>query len=183
MELKTEARIPFPPGVVFAACRDDVTELRAYLRGIRSIVVTSRVEHGQTVDLVIDWCAGGDVPGPLRALMGKGAFEWTDTSSWNAGALAVDWCTQTLALGRALSCGARDRFLADGAGGTVLEVRGALQVDGAQIPGVPKLLGAVVAPRLEAYLVARVVTSVVGMSTALATFLSQRTSNPAPAAG
>jgi 4-hydroxybenzoate polyprenyltransferase/uncharacterized protein YndB with AHSA1/START domain len=172
--IRTRARIPFPPELVFAACRDDVAALRRYLPGIRSISVRSREERDGKVEFVVDWCAGGGVPGPLRALMGKSAFEWTDYATWDSSTLSVAWRTETRALGGALSCGARDWFTDDGEGGTLLEVRGALEVDGTRIPGVPSLLRAAVARRLESHFVARVDASVARTAKALTAYLIDR---------
>ena len=44
MELSADSRIPFPPAVVFAACRDEMPRLLPYLPSIRSIEVTGRTE-------------------------------------------------------------------------------------------------------------------------------------------
>jgi hypothetical protein len=176
MDLHTRVRIPFPPEIVFAAIRDEVEGLRPHLEGIHRISVLSREEKDGKVDAVVDWCAGGDVPAPLRALLGEWAFAWTDYSTWDSGALAVDWRTETRALGGALLCGGRDLFLADGEGGTLLEVSAVVEVDGARIPGVPAVLGTRMARRLETYLVARTEASLASTAKALTAYLSERAS-------
>lgn len=180
MKLDTSVRIPFPPELVFSVIRDHVVELRPYLEGIHRISVRSREEKDGKIEVVVDWCAGdGGVAGPMRALFGEWAFAWTDYALWDAKALSVEWRTETRALGGALSCGARDLFLADGQGGTLLQVDGELEVDAERIPGVPAAFGGMVARRLEAYLVARIEMSVAQTARALAAYLEDRGSSRA----
>jgi len=174
MELFTQVRIPFPPERVFAACRDDVAELVPYLPGIRSIEVTSRTDRGALVDLVVDWCSGADVPAFVRAVLGSALFTWTDYSTWDASALAVDWRTEARALGGAMRCGARDVFLEDGSGKTLIEARGAIEIDPRKIPGVPAVFGASVGRALEKYLVANTSTSLTAMARAMSEHLAKK---------
>lgn len=173
-KLSTSVRIPFPPGLVFTAVRDDVAELRPYLDGIHRITVLSRVEHDRKVETVVEWCAGSGLSSPIRAVFGEWAFAWTDYATWDADALTVDWRTETRALGGALACGARDTFAEEGEGVTRLSIDGALAVDPKRIPGVPAAFGDGVARRLEAYLVARLEASVTQTATALAEYLGAR---------
>lgn len=174
MDLVTDVRLPFPPETVFTIFRDEVAHLEPYLPGIQSIEVVSRAEHDGLVDLVVDWQSGADVPAFVRGLIGESKFAWTDYATWDEGALAVDWRTETVALGGALRCGARDVFLEDGPGRTLLQIRGAIDIDPAKIPGVPALLGGAVGPRLEAYLVKRVCASLGDTAAALALYLEGR---------
>jgi hypothetical protein len=180
MQLRTSVRIPFPPALVFRIIRDHVVELRPYLEGIHRISVRSREERDGKVHVIVDWCAGeGGVSGPMRALFGEWAFAWTDYATWDADELSVDWRTETRALGGALSCAARDVFVADGEAGTLLEVSGALEVSATRIPGVPAAFGGLVARRLESYLVDRIETSVARTAQALAAYLSDHTPSEA----
>lgn len=177
MKLSNSIRIPFPPELVFAVVRDQVAELRPYLDGIHRITVLSRVERDDKVDTAVEWCAGSGMSAPIRAVFGEWAFAWTDYATWDANTLTVDWRTETRALGGALACGARDTFVPDGEGGTLLDINGALEVDPERIPGVPAAFGHAVARRLETYLVARVEASLAQTAKALAAYLSARASS------
>jgi hypothetical protein len=173
MDLAADIRIPFPPGVVFTACRDRMAQLTPYLPAIRSIVVTHRAERGPIVENAVQWSAGADVPASLRALFGEALFTWTDYATWYADTLSCDWWTETQALGGAVRCCARDHFLANDDGGTVLEIRGTLSVDATKIRGVPRLLEGRVGRATEEYLVRKIKNDTARMATTLARLLGE----------
>jgi hypothetical protein len=156
MDLRADARIPFAPSRVFAACRDRMPDLLPYLPSIRSIAVKQRAQRGPLVDNAVEWCSGRDLPGPLRALLGPSLLSWTDYATWDEGSLSCVWRTETHAFPGAVRCGARDRFLGDGAGGTLIEIRGALEVDARKMPTVPGLLAERVGRAMESYLVRKI---------------------------
>jgi hypothetical protein len=174
MELSADTRIPFPPEVVFAACRDDMAKLLPYLPGIRSIEVTSRTEDGPIVRNVLEWRAGGNIPRPLRAILSESVMSWTDYATWNASTLSCNWHTKTHAFEKAVRCGARDRFLPDGDGAaTLLEIRGKLDVDGTKLPGVPAFLANRVGRAMEEYLVAKIRSDLTKTAKGLAMLLEK----------
>ncbi|HLK39637.1 MAG TPA: cytochrome P450 [Polyangiaceae bacterium] len=173
MELRADARIPFPPATVFAACRDEIASLKPYLPSIRSIEVTERAEAGPVVDNVVRWLAGADTPRALRALLPDSILSWTDRATWNADTLECDWRTEMHAFTSAIRCEARDRFLPDAAG-TLLEIRGALEVDGRRLPGVPRFLAERVGRAVEALLVGKIQADLVRTGRGLTRYLEDR---------
>jgi len=177
MELHSDAHLPFPPDVVFAACRDDVVELLPYLPKIRTIEVASRKERGPVVELVVSWRGGGDVPGPLRAILGDSMFSWTDYATWDASAMRVDWRTETHVFTEAVRCGGSDRFLPDGAGSTLLEVRGELQVDPQRLRGVPGVIAPKVARAMEEFLVGKIHSDLALTAKGILKYLEERSSS------
>jgi hypothetical protein len=174
MQLRSDTRIPFPPELVFSVCRDEMARLKPYLPSIRSIEVTSRTEKGPVVDNIIEWRAGADIPAPLRLLVSESVMSWTDHARWNADALVCDWRTQMHAFTDAIRCGARDRFLPDGQGGTLLEIRGALKVDGAKLRGVPGLIAPRVGRAMEEFLVGKIQADLVKTGAGLTRYLEER---------
>jgi len=129
MKLHADARIPFPREVVFAVFRDELDKLVPFLPSVRSIAITAREERGGVVDNVIEWRVGANIPGPLRTVISESMLSWTDYATWDAATLTCDWHTETNAFAEAVRCGAHDRFLEDGPGKTLLEIRGVLEVD------------------------------------------------------
>jgi hypothetical protein len=176
MELTADARIPFPPAVVFAACRDDMAKLLPYLPSVRSIEVTSRTEDGSVVRNVLEWRGGGNIPRPLRAVLSDAVLSWTDHATWYADALQCDWYTKTHAFPEAVRCGARDRFLPDG-DGTLLEIRGKLVVDGKKLPAVPSVFAARIGKAMEEFLVSKIQSDLVKTADGLAKLLAQDASH------
>jgi len=174
MDLHADARIPFPPALVFAVFRDELERLVPYLPSVRSIAITAREERGDVVENVIEWRGGANVPGPLRAVLSESVMSWTDYATWDAGSLTCDWRTETHAFVGAVRCAARDRFLEDGSGKTLLQIRGALEVDGSKIRGVPSLLARTVGRSLESFLVGKISSDLARTAVGLASYMAQR---------
>ena len=59
MQLRADAKLPFPRPQVFAAYRDKLVDLLPYLPNVRKIDVKSRDENGKTVKLLNVWHGGG----------------------------------------------------------------------------------------------------------------------------
>ena len=131
MDLRADARIPFPRGVVFAAYRDDIVKLLPYLSNVRDIAIKSRADAGAIVDMVNEWRGGGDIPAAIRVVLSESMLSWTDYAKWDAGAFACDWRTET-GLGQTMRASGRNVFLDDGSG-TLLEVRGTLEIDAKKV--------------------------------------------------
>jgi|SRR5579863_4935132 hypothetical protein len=173
MELHADARIPFPREVVFAVFRDELDKLVPFLPSVRSIAITAREERDGVVDNVIEWRVGANIPGPLRAVISESMLSWTDYATWDAATLTCDWHTETHAFAEAVRCGAHDRFLEDGPGKTLLEIRGVLEVDGAKIRGVPSILARRVGRSMEAFLVEKIGSDLVKTADGLTRYLAR----------
>lgn len=139
MELKADVLIPFPREQVFAVYRDRLAELIDYLPNIRKIVVTSRVDRGDEVDLVNDWEGGGEVPAAVRSFLRESMLTWTDYATWSRTKFTVDWRTEVHAFPGAVASTGVNRFV-ETPEGTRLEIRGELTCDATKIPAVPRLL-------------------------------------------
>ena len=174
MELSADTRIPFPPDAVFAVCRDEMPKLLPYLPSIRSIQITGRTERARVVDNVVTWCSGRDVPAPLRALIGPSLLSWTDHGTWHEESLTCDWRTETHAFTSAVRCIGHDRFLHDGPGKTLLQIRGVIEVDAHKIPAVPGFLAGTVGRAMERYLVDRIQSDLVKTAEGLRLLLDEK---------
>ena len=174
MELRADARIPFPRDVVFAAYRDHLPELLPYLPNVRGVEVKSRDEKGPIVNLVNDWQGGGDIPAAVRAILGDSMLGWTDRATWNADTLGCDWKTETHAFGDALHCAGHNEFREDGPGRTLFLVRGTIAVDAKRLRGVPGFLAGKVGRTLEEFLGGRIQTNHVETAKGLTKYLEKR---------
>ena len=174
MDLRADARIPFPPQMVFAAYRDHIAELLPYLPNVRSITVTSRKDEGPIANLVNEWQGGGEIPGALRAVLSDAMLSWTDRATWNSDLLRCDWRTETRAFTEALRCWGYDLFLEDGPDKTLLEIRGTLEIDAKRIRGVPGFLAGKVGRAVEEFLGARIQTNLVETAKGLTKYLDQK---------
>ncbi len=174
MELRADARIPFPREVVFRAYRDDITKLLPYLPNVRSMETTSRTDRGAITELVNEWRGGGDVPTAIRAVLSDAVLSWTDYATWDANALRCEWRTQTHAFRDAVRCGGSNTFLEDGPANTRVEFRGSLSIDAKQIRGVPAFVAGRVGHALEEFLVNKIQSNLVETALAVAKYLEDK---------
>ena len=98
MDLRADARIPFPREIVFAVYRDDIVKVVPYMTNVQSIEVRSRKDDGPNVTFVNEWKGGGEIPAAARAVLSEAMLSWTDYATWNSDALTCDWRIETHAL-------------------------------------------------------------------------------------
>jgi len=174
MDIRADARIPFPRDVVFTAYRDELADLLPYLPNVRSIEIKSRKETGAVLEFVNEWRGGGDIPAALRAVLSESVLAWTDYATWRADAMRCDWRTETHAFTDAVTCKGSNVFTADGDGATLLEIRGSLEIDAKKIRGVPSLFAGKVGRMAEEFLVAKIQSNLVETAKGLAKYLEER---------
>ena len=110
MEIRADARIPFPRDIVFATYRDEITDLLPYLPNVRSIEIKSRKQDGNVVEFVNEWRGGGDIPAAVRAVLSESVLAWTDYATWREDAMCCDWRTATHAFTDAVTCKGSNRL-------------------------------------------------------------------------
>jgi hypothetical protein len=172
MELRADARIPFPRNLVFAAYRDDMAKLLPYLSNVRAIEIKSRKDSGAVVEIVNQWRGGGDIPAAVRVVLSESMLAWTDYAKWDADAMACEWRTETPALAQSMESSGRNVFLDDGSGKTLLEVRGSLAIDAKKIPGVPSFFAGSVGRLAEAFLVEKIQANLLETARAMSKYLA-----------
>jgi hypothetical protein len=172
MELRADARIPFPRERVFRTYRDDIVKMLPYLENVRNIEVKSKEEDGSITRFVNIWHGGGEIPAAARAFLSDAMLSWTDRATWNADALTVDWQIETHAFTEAVQCKGHNRFLDDG-DGTLLEIRGTLTIDAKKIRGVPGLIAGKVGRTIEEFLAKRIEPNLVATAKGLAKYLAE----------
>ncbi|HEY6460444.1 MAG TPA: hypothetical protein VIY73_09840 [Polyangiaceae bacterium] len=174
MDLRADAHIPFPRDVVFAAYRDDITKVLAYLPNVRSIDVKSRKDEGQVAELVNIWHGGGEIPAAARAILSESMLSWTDYAKWDADKLRCDWRIETHAFTEAVTCQGFNVFLEDGPGKTLMEIRGKIDIDAKKIRGVPGFLAGKVGRTIEDFLGNKIQPNLVETAKGLTKYLEQR---------
>ncbi len=174
MNLQADARVPFSREIVFSTYRDEIANLLPYLPNVRSIELKSRKEEGAVVELVNAWRGGGDVPSAIRVVLSDAVLEWTDYATWKADGLSCDWRTETHAFTEAVRCQGSTRFLEDGPGKTVLEIRGILEVDAKKIRGVPSFLAGKIGRAVEEFLVGKIQSNFVDTAKGVAKYLEEK---------
>ncbi|MGH7440356.1 MAG: hypothetical protein ACRENE_32075 [Polyangiaceae bacterium] len=174
MDLRADAKIPFPCETVFRVYRDDIVKVVPYMTNVQSIEIRSRKDDGPHVDFVNEWKGGGDVPAAVRAVLSESMLSWTDYARWSADALTCDWRIETHAMKEALSCKGQNRFVEDGPGATRLEIRGKFDVDASKIRGVPRLLAGTVGRAVEEFMVSKIQSNLVETAKSLTAYLEDQ---------
>lgn len=174
MELRADARLPFPRKRVFETYRDGLDKLLPFLPNVRAIEVKSRKQDGSLVEFVNVWHGGGEIPAAARAILSEAMLSWTDYATWDSGTLECRWRTETHAFTEAVRCTGFNRFLEDGdPDKTLLEIRGALEIDAKKIKGVPGFLAGKAARMAEEFLVGKIQPNLVETAKALQKYLGQ----------
>lgn len=174
MEIRVDSSLSFPSAMVFAVYRDDMAKLLPYLPNVRSIETKSRTEVGNRVEIVNVWRGGGDVPGPIRALLSESMLAWTDYASWDAESMRCDWRTETHALAEAVHCQGSNAFVAQGPRTTMLQIRGALVIDTKKLRHVPAFLAGKIGGMLEEFLVAKIRSNSIETTRGVTSYLEQQ---------
>ena len=173
MLISADATLPFPRSMVFAAYRDDLTQLLSYLPNVRNIEVKSRKDDGARVDLVNIWHGGGEIPAAARAFLSEAMLSWTDYATWKEDAWTCDWRTETHAFTEAVDCKGQNLFV-EVEGGTRIEIRGDLKIDAKKIKGVPGFLAGKVASAVESFLAAKIQPNLVEVTEGLRKYLADK---------
>jgi hypothetical protein len=171
MELRADAHIPFPREVVFAAYRDDITKVLAYLPNVRRIDLQSRVDDGPVSELVNIWHGGGEIPAAARAVLSESMLSWTDYAKWDGVRFLCHWRIETHAFTEAVLCKGINAFHEESPGKTLLEIRGNMEIDAKKIRGVPGFLAGKVGRTIEEFLGAKIQPNLVETAKGLTKYL------------
>ena len=173
MLLSADASLRFPRPMVFAAYRDHLPDLADFLPNIRRIELKKRDDRGARAQLLNEWHGGGEIPAAARAFLSENMLSWSDHASWDQDEWTCDWRIETHAFTEAVRCSGKNRFV-EAEGGTRLEIRGELSIDGSKLKGVPGLLSKRVAAAVEDLLVKKITPNLVSVSDGLSQYLEQQ---------
>jgi hypothetical protein len=173
MDIRCDATIPFPRPVVFAAYRDRLTELVPFLPNIRGIHVESRQDEGKVARLVNVWHGGGEIPTIARAVLSENVLSWHDHATWLEESWTCQWRVEPHAFKEAVTSSGVNTYLETG-GQTRLEIRGGMTIEGAKLPGVPRLIAGKVGQAVEEFMVKMISKNLLDVSAGLTRFLQER---------
>jgi hypothetical protein len=71
MQISADATLLHPRPLVYAAYRDELLELLAYLPNVRGIELKSRESEGLRTHFVNVWRGGGEIPAVARAFVSE----------------------------------------------------------------------------------------------------------------
>ena len=173
MKLEADAHIAFPRPVVFSAYRDRLPEMLPYLPDIKAITVKSREELESGITKMVNvWEAQSDIPKIAQRVITPDMLAWTDHAQWSQQAWTCDWKIETRLFTENVNCGGHNEYLEDG-DGTLLKIRGELDVQLKGIPGVPSFLAGTVKPHVEKFIVDLLKPNLLSIAGGLERFLKE----------
>jgi hypothetical protein len=174
MKIESDAILTHPRDQVFRAYRDDLPKLVSHLPNVNAIDVESRSEDGPVVQLVNVWSAGGDIPAPVRKILGTNMLSWHDHARWDESTWTCSWVIETHSFREAVECRGENRFVELDPGRTRLEIKGELRIDLKRVRGVPSMLAGSIGRTVEQFLVKQITANLSDVSDGLGEYLARR---------
>ncbi len=171
MRIHSVSVIRHPRARVYAAYRDELAAIAAYMPDIERIEIVDRKDDGPTVELHNVWVANREVPAFARKYVKPEMMRWDDYATWNGREHSCSWTLKTRMFTEAVTCGGRNTFEDLGDGTTRFTLTGDLTMDLRHIPGVPRLLASRLAPQVEKFVVALITPNLEKTNVALTRFL------------
>jgi hypothetical protein len=148
--------VPFPRERVFTFQRDNLGELVPRLKAVSAIETLERTEDGPRVHSVKRWTGSTDgVPAAVRDALPLEAFQWRDTSIWDASGWIVRWSHRHERWPDAMRATGTNRF-EDDFGETRVLLEGEIALSPERVPGVLEVVGAALGPLIERVVVAQI---------------------------
>lgn len=173
MQIRSETRLHHPIDVVFAAYRDRMPEVAAYVPDVAAITVLSREESGDEVKLHNEWRSDREIPKLVSKIIRPEHLCWDDHATWNAVTRQCRWKIVTRAFTEAVECTGTTKLIEDG-DGTRIVLAGDFKIDLHEIPNVPSFLGKRLAPQVEKFIVGLITPNLERTNTAIGRFLDEQ---------
>lgn len=170
MRIDVDARVPFDRELVFKTYRDNLPELVPYLPNVKSIEVLERKDEGPTSTLKNLWTAKGEIPKIAQGFLKPEMLSWYDFATWNQGSFSNEWRIQMRVMEKVVDCRGANTFEAEGSG-TVLHIRGELNLNLKEVPGVPRFLAGTAGPAVEKFVVGLLKPNLVEVSKGIEQYL------------
>ncbi len=177
MHFEKEDKISHPASVVLDTMIDRMEAIAPFLPNVERIdTLEKKRRRNGRIFIVRRWQGVGDsIPRALRPFVSKDWLAWIDTALWVPHEFKVEWTLSTK-LGHLYECSGTNYFepypRAE-ATSTRIRVTGDLQVYPDRLPGIPRILGARLAPAVESFVVALITPNLTEVAKGLQLYLDQ----------
>ena len=175
MRIQSESTIQHPRDVAFAAYRDRLPEIAAYIPDIREIIVQAREEEGSVVSLHNEWFADTDIPKMVQSVVRPEMLRWDDFASWDSERFVCSWNLRVGAFTESVNCSGTNTFVAVGPTETRVILAGDLTLDLSNVRGVPRFMARKLGPQIERFIVAMITPNLEQVNQSLQAFLDAQT--------
>jgi hypothetical protein len=170
MKFRSESTIAHPREAVFAAYRDHLPEVVAFLDDISGVNVLSRTEEGSIVRLHNEWVSDREVPSVAASFIKQEHLRWDDHATWDTSDFTCAFDIKTRAFTDAVRCTGRNLFVPDPRGTRVI-LEGDFDVKNLQIPGVPRFMAKRLVPQMEKFIISLIRPNLERVNKALGSYL------------
>ncbi len=171
MQIHADATVSYPREQVFEVYRDHLVDLVPYLPNVDWIKVLERNEDGPVVHLVNEWKARGEIPKVASKFIKPEMLRWKDFADWNRDEWSCAWSFEMAFMREQVKASGKNRLIEEGPDRTRYEIRGTLEIDGNNIPGIPGMLGRRIVPQLEKFVIALIKPNFIKVSDGVQKYL------------
>lgn len=173
MRIHSESVIRHPLEAVYDAYRNQLSEVAAYIPDIREIRVHKKSEFEGGAEIHNEWISDSKMPRGIDRIVRPEHLRWDDYAQWDDSQHWVDWKIQTKVFTDAVECSGRNRFVAFGQSTKVI-LEGNLEIEISDIPGVPRILGKRLKPKIERFIVKLVTPNLKRVNECLQDYLDSK---------
>lgn len=174
MRIHSESVITHPQSEVYLAYRDRLPDVAPYFPDVEEIRVESRTEGEGTVTLHNVWVADREIPVFARAFIKPEMLQWDDHARWSDEERLVRWDIKLRMFTDSVTCSGTNTFEAASDDSTRVRIEGDLDIDLAEVPGVPRLLAKGIKPKLEKFIVSLVTPNLEQVNISLQKYLDDQ---------
>lgn len=172
MEISASSLVRHPRDRVYQAYRDELPQIAAYMPNVKKVEVTSREVLPGAVKLHNVWYGKGEIPKVAQHVVKPDILMWDDWAHWHDDGTWCEWRIGLRVFNDKFKCSGTNHISAEGPHARVT-LRGNLEIDLRDIPGVPRLLAGTLRPQIEAFIVKLIRPNLEETNVALGRYLDQ----------
>ena len=175
MKFEYKEVITWPVSRVYPVLRDQLVELPEFLPEVDAIEELERSADGPGRWRIVNHWHGSSksTPAAVRPFVTKSMLSWKDHAPWIDAETKVQWHFETSHFETLYQCAGTNYVEDAGDGTTQLRLTGELTIHPDKLPGVPKILGKKLAPKIEQWLINMVTPNLAQMPKAIQAFLDR----------
>lgn len=171
MDINASSVIRHPRERVYAAYRDELERIAAFMPNIKEIIIRKRDVADGHVRLHNEWVGKGEVPKIAQGLIRPEMVRWDDYADWDDANSLCRWTLKTRVFTDKVDCKGTNRIVAEGPSSTRVILSGTLDLDLKEIPGVPRILASRIKPQVEGFIIALIRPNLEQVNQALERYL------------
>lgn len=172
MQLELSTTIDHPRDAVLIAIRDRIDEVAHFMPDVEGVAILARDEAPGVVRMTYRWeGARRSIPLVLRPFISRNLLGIDDKAEWYTDEAKCHWRIEPRIAARCLRCQGTTLLTDEPGGGTRMVLQIELEIDPAEIPGVPRVIGLRLKGPLERYVARSLTPNLSRLSAAVQQFL------------